>query len=348
MKSIGVIEFDGRALRAAVVRVDRGEIERWSQPCETVAELGPLPRPCIVLSDEVAEARVRLPAGRRSPEEMAQLLRWELEPQLATRDQFDANEADYAVGWSLQDDSECLAAAMGRKRRRWWREQLADRRLRLLGIYARTPDFVRVASHAVGRAPAASAVAVPPRDPGAPIRQRPSAWWAAATLLFGLTALGFDGLLDRSRHEAEADLARATEPWERVDREIRRLESRHDAATALLAETNRLDEERRQLADRSDRLERGPARRARVVTAILDALAGPANGAIAIDRVAETKPGEIVVEGCAVSERAVQVYARAVAVQVLPLGLWVVEPSARAGERSYRFSFRLTEGSRDA
>jgi hypothetical protein len=346
MKELGIIDFDGRAVRAAVVRLDRPEIVRRTPACPTVAELGSLPRHCVVRSTEVATALVQLPEGKRSAAEMAQLLRWELEPQLATQEQFDSADSDYAVGWALQGDSACRAVAMGRKRRRWWREQLAACHVRLIGIYPLQPDGdadpLEVALHAAGRIAASHGVAVPARDPGAPLRQRPVTWWAAALIVLGLLALGLNGLLDRSRRIAESELAQAREPWERVDREVRALRARNAAAGEIRAELEQLELERARLERRSAQLESGPAHRARFVAAVLDALAKPATGEVVIDRVAERLPGKILVEGCAVSERAVQVYTRAVAALVSPLGVQVVGSSARAAERNYAFSFLLT------
>jgi len=97
-RNLTVLDFDGVVMRGAVVRVDRDgtvEVRRRADSraataedalAEVVAALDRPPLACVVRTSDAVAGLVRLPipAGRgRAPDEMAQLLRWELEPLFA-------------------------------------------------------------------------------------------------------------------------------------------------------------------------------------------------------------------------------------------------------------------------
>lgn len=95
MRDLLVLDFDGIVLLGAVVRVDRRgtvEIRRRARSAaatpeasleEVLGSLGRTPAACAVRSAEVVAGIVRLPiasARGRSTDEIAQMLRWEIEP----------------------------------------------------------------------------------------------------------------------------------------------------------------------------------------------------------------------------------------------------------------------------
>jgi len=98
VRRLTAIDFDGVVMRGAVVRVLReGTVDflRCAEStvaspedalAEVVAALDGVPANCVVRTTEAVAGLVHLPipaAGRRAPDEMAQLLRWELEPLFA-------------------------------------------------------------------------------------------------------------------------------------------------------------------------------------------------------------------------------------------------------------------------
>jgi hypothetical protein len=204
------------------------------------------------------------------------------------------------------------------------------------------PDaaIVGAARHAVlGTGPAA---AVPAREPRRPLRRRPAAWWAlAAALLVGLFA-GTEWFNERSLRRASEDLQAVKQPWKSVDREIRALKGRIAQAGTLDGEIELLNRQLAATRLRLARLQSDTLARRRFVPELLDALARAANAEIVIDAVAEQRPGRLRVSGRALSERAVQLFTRAVAASTAPLRLRVADPTIRAERgRHHEFGFQL-------
>lgn len=97
-RELCILDFDGILLRAVVTRVRNDGVVEVSARAESraaapeaalgevMARLGRVPRACAVLSVEVVTGLVRLPIAspkERSADEIAQMLRWELEPVFA-------------------------------------------------------------------------------------------------------------------------------------------------------------------------------------------------------------------------------------------------------------------------
>jgi hypothetical protein len=204
--------------------------------------------------------------------------------------------------------------------------------------------LVGAARHALGQVPASAAVRIPARDLGAPLRRRPAFWWAVIAGILVLALGAAEIALAGAHRRAEQDLAEVREPWRRVDAELTRLKRRGIDAKSLRARIARAREERTALQERIGRLEAGPRERAGLLPFLLDALAQSASSEIVLDRLAEVRPGQIRVEGRALTEHAVQAFARAVATRVRGRALRVAAQSIRTdqpGGTGYAFDFSI-------
>jgi hypothetical protein len=200
--------------------------------------------------------------------------------------------------------------------------------------------------HASGRAPAAAAVRIPVRDARPPIRTRPAFWWAATAAALVLAVAAGELLLASRLRRARAELEKVRGPLAAVE-DARDVEQSRAAEAARLRKE--LEAARARSAVLAGSLEcLGPDldRRSAFLPLLLDAMARSVSPDVVLQRLAEGRPGEVRVEGWALSERAVQLFTSALQDRLGGHGLLVREQeirSERAARRRdlYAFSFQV-------
>ncbi|MHC4222557.1 MAG: hypothetical protein ACYSUN_01080 [Planctomycetota bacterium] len=212
-------------------------------------------------------------------------------------------------------------------------------------VLARLAGGVR---HALGRVPAAAAVRIPARDLGPPLRQRPGFWWSAAVAAALLLVLGGELLLAGSMESARQNLADVRDPLTRLERSVaaeKRRAAEVDQLQGVLAAAR---EQNATLAERLRRFEEELDERSGFLSSLLSALARSASDEVVLHAVEEENPGQVKVEGWALSEKAVQLFTRSVATRLAGQELRIAAQEVHSetdgrGDRpaGYTFAFRL-------
>ncbi|MFH0943748.1 MAG: hypothetical protein V2A76_01005, partial [Planctomycetota bacterium] len=138
---------------------------------------------------------------------------------------------------------------------------------------------------------------VPPADPKTPVGQRPSTWWAAAILVFGLTLGGIDTLLKRQANDAVSEALTVEQQRDRLKAERSRLIEENAERERLLAALAAAEKRTASLVMRVHCWREEVPRRAGFLPEILDALVVAVNGSVFIDSVKEVRPYVIEIEG---------------------------------------------------
>ncbi|MHC4932683.1 MAG: hypothetical protein ACYTGV_10895 [Planctomycetota bacterium] len=212
-------------------------------------------------------------------------------------------------------------------------------------VLARLAGGVR---HALGRAPAEAAVRIPARDLGPPLRQRPGIWWSAAVAAAILLVLGGELLLASSMQSARRRLTEVRDPLTRVERSVaaeKRRAAEVDRLQSVLAAAR---EQNATLAERLRRFEKELEERSGFLSSLLSALARSSSDDVVLHALEEEHPGQVKVEGWALSERAIQLFTRSVATRLAGHDLRVAAQEIHSetdgrGDRpaGYTFAFRL-------
>lgn len=199
------------------------------------------------------------------------------------------------------------------------------------------------ARHAWGLPGASRAVCVPARDPGPPLRQRPSVWWRAAGLAAILILAGLELSLSLRGASARARFTEASRALKALKDENAAVLERRETLKKVYGSIKEKRKEMEEAAGRRTLLETElPARTGRILS-FLDRVTGALPEEMAIERIAE-EGEEVLISGWAGAERTIQQFALRLASAIAPLGLKIVGlevSDEKEGFHRHRALFRL-------
>lgn len=199
------------------------------------------------------------------------------------------------------------------------------------------------ARHAWGLSGASRAVCVPGYDPGPPLRRRPPVWWAATGLLILFVLGGLEFFLTVRLERTRSRFTEASQALKALRDESAAVRERREAVKKLQETVQERRRESEEIARRRAFLELQLPGRADRILSLFESVTAALPAEMVIERIAEEGEG-IQIVGWALSERAIQRFARRLAAAIAPMKIVGLDVSAEKGRRGlsgHRANLRL-------
>lgn len=188
------------------------------------------------------------------------------------------------------------------------------------------------ARHAWGLSGESRAVCVPGRDPGPPLRRRPEVWWGATGLLILFVLGGLELFLTVRLERARSRFTEASQALKALRDESAAVRERREAVKKLQETVQERRRESEEIARRRLFLELQLPGRADRILSLFERVTAALPAEMVIERIAEEGEG-IEIVGWALSERAIQRFARRLAAAIAPMKIVGLDVSAEKGGR---------------